>query len=58
MSDREIVLTTLQNLPNSWEPFIKSISGREALPTFDRTWTDFTQEELRPRNRGVEDSLE
>jgi hypothetical protein len=58
MSDREIVLTTLQNLPKSWEPFIQSISGREALPTFDRLWTDCTQEELRLRNRGVEDSSE
>jgi hypothetical protein len=58
MSDRELVLTTLQNLPKSWEPFIQSISGREALPTFDRLWTDCTQEELRLRNRGVEDSSE
>jgi hypothetical protein len=22
MSDRELILTTLQNIPNSWEPFI------------------------------------
>jgi hypothetical protein len=58
MSDRELVLTTLQNLPKSWEPFIQSISGREALPTFERLWTDCTQEELRLRNRGVEDSSE
>jgi hypothetical protein len=42
MSDRELVLTTLQNLPKSWE----------------RLWTDCTQEELRLRNRGVEDSPE
>jgi hypothetical protein len=40
MSDRELVLTTLQNLPKSWEPFIQSISGREPLPTFERLWTD------------------
>jgi hypothetical protein len=52
----KLVLTTLQNLPKSWEPFIQSISGREALPTFDRLWTYCTQEELRLRNRGVEDS--
>jgi hypothetical protein len=56
MSDRELVLTTLNNLPKTWEHFIQSISGREALPTFDRLWTDCTQEELRLRNRGVEDS--
>jgi hypothetical protein len=58
MSDRELVLTTLQNLPKSWEPFIQSISGREALPRFERLWTYCTQEEIRLRNRGVEDSPE
>jgi hypothetical protein len=47
MTDRELVLTTLQNLPKSWDPFIQSIIGRESLPTFDRLWTDCTQEELR-----------
>jgi hypothetical protein len=36
MSDRELVLTTLNNLPKQWEPFLQSISGRESLPTFDR----------------------
>jgi hypothetical protein len=58
MSDRELVLTTLQNLPKSWEPFLQSISGRETLPTFERLWIDCTQEELRLRNRGVEDNSE
>jgi hypothetical protein len=58
MFDRELVLTTLNNLPKQWEPFLQSISGRESLPTFDRLWTDCTQEELRLINRGVEDSSE
>ena len=44
MSDRELVLTTLQNLPKSWEPFFQSINGREDLPTFDHLWTYCTQE--------------
>ena len=47
MSGREFVLTTLKNLPKSWEPFIQSISGREALPTFERLWTWY------PRYRGI-----
>jgi hypothetical protein len=51
MSDREIFLTTLHNLPKSWEPFIQSISGRESLPTFECLWIDCTQEELILRNR-------
>jgi hypothetical protein len=58
MSNRELVLTTLQNLPKSREPFLQSISRREYLTTFDPLWTDCTQEELRIINRGVEDSLE
>jgi hypothetical protein len=58
MLERELVLTTLKNLSKSWEPFLQSISGRESLPFFDRLWTNFTQEELRIRNRGVEDSSE
>jgi hypothetical protein len=44
MSDKEIVLTTLNNLPKSWEPFLQSIIGRESLPTFENLWTDCTQE--------------
>jgi hypothetical protein len=58
MSDRELVLTTLNNLPKMWEPFLQSVSGREALPTFDNLWTYCTQKEIRHRNRGVEDSSE
>jgi hypothetical protein len=58
MCDRELVLYTLNNLPKHWEPFLQSISGRESLPTFEQLWTDCTQEELRHRNRGVEDSLD
>jgi hypothetical protein len=56
ISDRELVLTTLNNIPKHWEPFLQSITRRESLPTFDRLWTDFTQEKLRLINRGVEDS--
>jgi hypothetical protein len=56
ISDRELVLTTLNNLPKHWEPFLQNISGREKLPTFDRLWTNCTQEELRLRSIGVEDS--
>jgi hypothetical protein len=56
ISNRELVLTTLNNLPKHWEPFLQSISGSENLPTFDRLWRDCTQEEIRLIARGVEDS--
>jgi hypothetical protein len=28
MSDKELVLSTLNNLPKHWEPFLQSISGK------------------------------
>jgi hypothetical protein len=56
ISDKELVLATLNNLPKHWEPFLQSISGREQLPTFDRLWIVCTQEEIRLIARGVEDS--
>jgi hypothetical protein len=56
MSNKELVLSTLNKIPKNWEPFCQSISGRQNIPTFVRLWTGYTQEELRLRNRGVEDS--
>jgi hypothetical protein len=53
--DRELFLTTLNNLPKHWEPFLQSIHGREKLPNFDRLWIDCTQEEIRLGAREVED---
>jgi len=32
ISDRELVMTTLNSLPRHWKPFIQTISGRENLP--------------------------
>jgi hypothetical protein len=56
ISDRELVLTTPNALPRHWEPFLQSISGRAELLTFNRLWTDCTQEEIILIARGVEDS--
>jgi hypothetical protein len=59
ISDRELVLTTLNNLPKHWEQFLQSMSGRENIPTFDRLWTNWTdcnQEEIRLGARGVKHS--
>jgi hypothetical protein len=56
ISDRELVMTTLNALPRHWEPFLQSISGRADLPQFDHLWTDCTQEETRLIARGVQDS--
>jgi hypothetical protein len=56
ISNRELVMTTLNALPRYWEPFLQSISGRADLPEFDRLWTDCTQEETELIVRGVQDS--
>jgi hypothetical protein len=55
ITDRELVMTTLNALPRHWEPFLQSISGRADLPKFERLWTDCTQEETRIIARGVQD---
>jgi hypothetical protein len=56
ISDKKLVLTTLNALPRHCEPFLQSISGRADLPGFDRLWIDCTQEETRLIVRGVQDS--
>ena len=45
IEDKELVMTTLNGLPPSWESFIQTISGRTTLPKFDRLWANCTQEE-------------
>jgi hypothetical protein len=42
ITDRKLVMITLNALPSNWEPFIQSISGREDLPQFDRLWANCT----------------
>ena len=38
IEDKELVMTTLDGLPSSWEPFIQTIGGRTKLPKFDKLW--------------------
>ena len=52
ISDRELVMITLNGFLAHWEPFIQSASGRSKLPKFDRLWVDCTQEETRLAARG------
>jgi hypothetical protein len=54
ITDKELVMITLNALPRHWEPFLQSISGREDLPEFDHLWTNCTQEETRIIARGVQ----
>ena len=43
----EIVMTTLNGLPKSWDSFIQGICARRRLISFSRLWEECTQEEAR-----------
>ena len=47
LKENELVMTTLNGLPPSWESFIQTISGQTKLPKFDKLWADCTQEKTR-----------
>ena len=47
----ELVMTTLNGLPKSWESFIQAICSRRKLTKFSRLWEDCTQEEARLETR-------
>lgn len=53
IADKDLVMLALNGLPQSWEPFIQSISGRSKLPKFDRLRADCIQEESRLAARGI-----
>ena len=41
----ELVMTTLNGLPRSWDPFIKGLCSRKKLPIFSRVSKQCAQEE-------------
>ena len=41
----EIVMTTLNGLPRTWDSFIQGICARKKLVKFSRLWEEFSQEE-------------
>ena len=44
MENVEIMMTTLNDLPRSWDSFIQGISARNKLVKFSRLWEEFSQE--------------
>jgi hypothetical protein len=42
-----MVRTALNNFTKPWGPFIHGIVSREVMPTWERMWDDFVQEETR-----------
>ena len=47
VEEAEIVMTTMNGLPRSWDSFIKGIFSRRKLTKFSRLWEDCTEEETR-----------
>jgi hypothetical protein len=47
VDDAELVTTTLNGFPSSWDAFVQGICARRKLPKFDKLWSDCTQEESR-----------
>ena len=47
MENAEIVMTTLNGLPRSWDSFIQGICARKNLIKFSRLWEECSQEEAR-----------
>ena len=47
VEETELVMTTMNGLPRSWDTFIKGICSRRKLMKFSRLWEDCTQEEAR-----------
>ena len=43
----EVVMTTLNGLPRSWESFIQGVCSRRKMPEFNKLWEDCIPEEPR-----------
>ena len=59
VENAEIVMTTLNGLPRSWDSFIQGICASKKLVKFNRMWEEYSQEEAcivaREENMGSED---
>jgi ribosomal protein L17 len=47
VDDDDLVQTTVDGLPDSWETFLSSFNGREVQPNFEILWHDCLKEEGR-----------
>ena len=43
----ELVRTTLNGVAKPWAVFVEPVVAREHMPSWDRLWDDFIQEETR-----------
>jgi hypothetical protein len=47
VNPNSLVRTTMNSFTKSWGPFVHGIVSREVMPTWERMWDDFVQEEIR-----------
>jgi hypothetical protein len=47
VDDDDLVQTTVDSLPESWEKFLSPVNEREVQPNFERLWHDCLEEEGR-----------
>ena len=47
VDNAELIRVALNGFSKSWETFVQGIVARENMPSWERLWDDFVQEELR-----------
>ncbi len=47
VEEEEVVMTTLNGLPRSWESFIQGVCSRRKMPKFNKLWEGCIQEEAK-----------
>jgi hypothetical protein len=47
VNPNSLVRTTMNSFTESWGPFVRDIVSREVMPTWERMWDDFIEEEIR-----------
>ena len=45
--ETKLVMTALFRVASTWSTFVQVVVGRENMPSWDRLWDDFIQEEIR-----------
>jgi hypothetical protein len=47
VNPNSLVKTAMNSFTKPWGPFVRGIVAREVMPTWERMWDDFVQEEIR-----------
>jgi hypothetical protein len=47
VNPNSLVTQAMNSFTKPWGPFVRGIVAREVMPTWERMWDDFVQEEIR-----------